>query len=186
MPDDHSELVPPLPIPNRTVKRLCADDSAATSVKVGHRQAFIRKPPSSNLVGGFCFLRRRIFTPARQTRMHLLSPFSASRTRRLHLLLASLLMIVGYIHPQTVRHRSLDANRRRASFISTCSHKSLQQTVCRPSTDVVANLLEMTDRKGAASHPRSKNKPDQTETGTVIIEFHLNPIFIHQLLLIYC
>ncbi|HWW04090.1 hypothetical protein, partial [Collimonas sp.] len=32
------------PIPNRTVKRLCADDSAATSVKVGHRQAFIKKP----------------------------------------------------------------------------------------------------------------------------------------------
>ena len=55
MPDDHSDLVPPLPIPNRTVKRICADDSAATSVKVGHRQAFIRKPPSSNLVGGFCF-----------------------------------------------------------------------------------------------------------------------------------
>ncbi|MBY0243192.1 MAG: hypothetical protein K2X55_28190, partial [Burkholderiaceae bacterium] len=26
-------------IPNRTVKRLCADDSAATSVKVGYRQA---------------------------------------------------------------------------------------------------------------------------------------------------
>ena len=39
MPDDHSKLVPPLPIPNRTVKRLCADDSAATSAKVGHRQA---------------------------------------------------------------------------------------------------------------------------------------------------
>ena len=39
MPDDYSELVPPLPIPNRTVKRLCADDSAATSVKVGYRQA---------------------------------------------------------------------------------------------------------------------------------------------------
>ena len=35
MPDDHSKLVPPLPIPNRTVKRLRADDSAATSVKVG-------------------------------------------------------------------------------------------------------------------------------------------------------
>ena len=34
MPDDHSKSVPPLPIPNRTVKRLCADDSAATSVKV--------------------------------------------------------------------------------------------------------------------------------------------------------
>ena len=46
MPDDHSKLVPPLPIPNRTVKRLRADDSAATSVKVGHRQAFIRKTPS--------------------------------------------------------------------------------------------------------------------------------------------
>ena len=45
MPDDHSELVPPLPIPNRTVKRLCADDSAATSVKVGHRQAIILKTP---------------------------------------------------------------------------------------------------------------------------------------------
>ncbi|WP_334686077.1 hypothetical protein, partial [Janthinobacterium sp. CAN_S1] len=25
--------------PNRTVKQLCADDSAATSVKVGYRQA---------------------------------------------------------------------------------------------------------------------------------------------------
>ena len=42
-PDDHSEVVPLLPIPNRTVKRLCADDSAATSVKVGHRQALILK-----------------------------------------------------------------------------------------------------------------------------------------------
>ena len=41
MPDDHSKSVPPLPIPNRTVKRLCADDSAATSVKVGYRQAVI-------------------------------------------------------------------------------------------------------------------------------------------------
>ena len=43
MPDDHSELVPPLPIPNRTVKRLRADDSAATSVKVGNRQACYKK-----------------------------------------------------------------------------------------------------------------------------------------------
>jgi hypothetical protein len=51
MPDDHSELVPPLPIPNRTVKRLCADDSAATSVKVGHRQAVIENPSSSNAGG---------------------------------------------------------------------------------------------------------------------------------------
>ena len=39
MPDDHSKLAPLLPIPNRTVKRLCADDSADSRVKVGHRQA---------------------------------------------------------------------------------------------------------------------------------------------------
>jgi hypothetical protein len=53
MPDDHSELVPPLPIPNRTVKRLCADDSAATSVKVGHRQAVIPKIPLRSALGDF-------------------------------------------------------------------------------------------------------------------------------------
>jgi hypothetical protein len=46
MPDDHSEVVPLLPIPNRTVKRLCADDSADSRVKVGHRQAVIRGAPS--------------------------------------------------------------------------------------------------------------------------------------------
>ena len=39
MPDDHSDLVPLLPIPNRTVKRVSADDSADPRVKVGHRQA---------------------------------------------------------------------------------------------------------------------------------------------------
>jgi hypothetical protein len=61
MPDDHSESVPPLPIPNRTVKRLRADDSAATSVKVGHRQARIRKAPGSH-AGGFLRWRRR-FVP---------------------------------------------------------------------------------------------------------------------------
>ena len=43
MPDDHSNSVPPLPIPNRTVKRDYADDSAATSVKVGYRQASYRE-----------------------------------------------------------------------------------------------------------------------------------------------
>ena len=42
-PDDHSEVVPLLPIPNRTVKRLSADDSAGSRVKVGHCQAIIRK-----------------------------------------------------------------------------------------------------------------------------------------------
>jgi hypothetical protein len=45
MPDDHSEVVPLLPIPNRTVKRLCADDSADPRVKVGHRQAITVKRP---------------------------------------------------------------------------------------------------------------------------------------------
>jgi hypothetical protein len=53
MPDDHSKLVPLLPIPNRTVKRLSADDSADSRVKVGHRQAFIAQnaPPDG---GAFC------------------------------------------------------------------------------------------------------------------------------------
>ena len=53
-PDDHSELVPLLPIPNRTVKRLSADDSADSRVKVGHRQAtYSEKSPCSGR--GFCF-----------------------------------------------------------------------------------------------------------------------------------
>ena len=47
MPDDHSRLVPLLPIPNRTVKRFCADDSAVTSVKVGYCQAITTKTPLS-------------------------------------------------------------------------------------------------------------------------------------------
>src|SRR6478752_7395292 len=47
MPDDHSEVVPLLPIPNRTVKRLSADDSADSRVKVGHRQANNLHGPSS-------------------------------------------------------------------------------------------------------------------------------------------
>ena len=50
-PDDHSEVVPLLPIPNRTVKRLSADDSAGSRVKVGHRQATIKNPPQGNLWG---------------------------------------------------------------------------------------------------------------------------------------
>ena len=53
MPDDHSELVPPLPIPNRTVKRFRADDSAATSVKVGYRQACYTQIPVSLRWRGF-------------------------------------------------------------------------------------------------------------------------------------
>ena len=54
--DDHSEVVPPLPIPNRTVKHLCADDSGCTSVKVGHRQALISKRPNTHRVGAFYFV----------------------------------------------------------------------------------------------------------------------------------
>ncbi len=56
MPDDHSEVVPLLPIPNRKVKRLCADDSADARVKVGHRQALTAlKTPSPYGAGGFVF-----------------------------------------------------------------------------------------------------------------------------------
>ena len=53
MPDDHSEVEPLLPIPNRTVKRLSADDSADSRVKVGHRQAFIPKAPGQQWLGAF-------------------------------------------------------------------------------------------------------------------------------------
>ena len=53
MPDDHSELVPLLPIPIRTVKRLSADDSAGSRVKVGHRQALTAQKTPNQSVGGF-------------------------------------------------------------------------------------------------------------------------------------
>jgi hypothetical protein len=47
-------VVPHLPIPNRIVKRLCADDSGRTSVKVGHRQALIpQNPRKPSACGGF-------------------------------------------------------------------------------------------------------------------------------------
>jgi hypothetical protein len=51
MPDDHSELVPLLPIPNRTVKRLSADDSAGSRVKVGHRQALTAPKAPAEVLG---------------------------------------------------------------------------------------------------------------------------------------
>jgi hypothetical protein len=53
MPDDHSKVVPLLPIPNRKVKRLSADDSADSRVKVGHRQASIIEKPSTDWLGVF-------------------------------------------------------------------------------------------------------------------------------------
>ncbi len=57
MPDDHGKLVPLLPIPNRTVKRLSADDSAGSRVKVGHRQAVTASKTLAQQSGGFCFFR---------------------------------------------------------------------------------------------------------------------------------
>jgi hypothetical protein len=66
MPDDHSKLVPPLPIPNRTVKRLRADDSAATSVKVGHRQASIKKPSVFSGRGFLLFELSKIYIVPRR------------------------------------------------------------------------------------------------------------------------
>ena len=55
MSDDHSEVVPLLPIPNRTVKRFSADDSAGSRVKVGHRQTSQPETPSPTT--GRFFLR---------------------------------------------------------------------------------------------------------------------------------
>ena len=56
MPDDHSDLEPLLPIPNRTVKQVSADDSAGSRVKVGHRQALIAKQTPSPKRLGVLFL----------------------------------------------------------------------------------------------------------------------------------
>ena len=58
MPDDHSEVVPLLPIPNRTVKRFSADDSADSRVKVGHRQAIKPENAQSNDWAFFSGLRK--------------------------------------------------------------------------------------------------------------------------------
>ena len=55
MPDDHSEVVPLLPIPNRTVKRLSADDSADSRVKVGHRQAITARDARYKMYRAFFF-----------------------------------------------------------------------------------------------------------------------------------
>ena len=56
MPDDHSKLVPLLPISNRTVKRLSADDSAGSRVKVGHCQALTASKSPSLKRWAFCFV----------------------------------------------------------------------------------------------------------------------------------
>ncbi len=58
---DHSEVVPLLPIPNRTVKHLSADDSADTCVKVGHRQTpyVVNRTPVLERGGGFALRARK-------------------------------------------------------------------------------------------------------------------------------
>ena len=54
---DHSELDPPDPIPNSEVKRFSADGSVGSPhVRVGHRQAFIRKETSYTQCAGFFFV----------------------------------------------------------------------------------------------------------------------------------
>ena len=61
MPGDHSKLEPLLPIPNRTVKQLRADDSAGSRVKVGHRQALTAlKTPSRQLAGVLSLRDRKL------------------------------------------------------------------------------------------------------------------------------
>ncbi len=56
MPDDHSEVVPLLPIPNRTVKRFSADDIAGSRVKAGHRQAIKYLKGLRQIDGGLFYL----------------------------------------------------------------------------------------------------------------------------------
>ena len=63
LPDDHSKLVPLLPIPNRTVKRLSADDSADSRVKVGHRQALIALNQPSRSIDLLGFFFRLVWKP---------------------------------------------------------------------------------------------------------------------------
>ena len=75
MPDDHSKLVPLLPIPNRTVKRLRADDSAGSRVKVGHRQALTAQTALPlNSGRAFCFGLERSTSAGAQ---HLATPSCA-------------------------------------------------------------------------------------------------------------
>ncbi len=59
MPDDHSDVVPLLPIPNRTVKRVSADDSADPRVKVGHCQAITASESPTQSSRAFCFVESK-------------------------------------------------------------------------------------------------------------------------------
>ena len=56
----HSEVVPLLPIPNRTVKRLSADDSVDSHAKVGHCQAVTQANARYESIGRFAFPDRQM------------------------------------------------------------------------------------------------------------------------------
>jgi hypothetical protein len=58
LPGGHSSLEPRLPIPNRTVKRVCANDSVPFAhAKVGYRQTICKqKSPASKEDRAFLFL----------------------------------------------------------------------------------------------------------------------------------
>ena len=71
MPDDHSKVAPLLPIPNRTVKRLSANDSADSRVKVGHRQASTAKNAQSK--DWAFFYGRYAFCPSQAIRLFVAS-----------------------------------------------------------------------------------------------------------------
>ena len=58
MPDDHSEVEPPLPIPNRTVKRLCADDSEQLARESRSSSGKLLKT-KGQLSLAFCFWKGR-------------------------------------------------------------------------------------------------------------------------------
>ncbi len=53
MPNDHSEVVPPLPIPNRTVKRLSADDSEQLARESRTSLGSYLKTPAAQRLGFF-------------------------------------------------------------------------------------------------------------------------------------
>lgn len=72
MSGGHSEVVPRLPIPNRTVKRLSADDSADTCVKVGHRQTPLERSPAQPS-WALCFVARAAAIVAANRRPPVLS-----------------------------------------------------------------------------------------------------------------
>ena len=86
MPGGHSEWVPPLPIPNRTVKPLSADDSTDTRAKVGHRQA-PHQGPQHTLGAFLCHARPRAYDRLHRVReqaepLLILTGFSAASAGR--------------------------------------------------------------------------------------------------------